>query len=92
MASSNVRDVVQTVMDGLAVVKESLPDGNWQQIAAHLAAPGQQQISHQLQQIPGHAGTNAGDPAANAGDDGTNAGDDGTIAGRFYRHEVESSK
>ena len=42
---------MQTVMDGLAVVKESLPDGNWQQIAAHLAAPGQQQISHQLQQI-----------------------------------------
>ena len=92
MASSNVRDVVQTVMDGLAVVKESLPDGNWQQIAAHLAAPGPTANFASAAANTGHAGTNAGDPAANAGDDGTNAGDDGTIAGRFYRHEVESSK
>jgi predicted RNase H-like nuclease (RuvC/YqgF family) len=48
---ANVRDVVQTVIDGLDVFKGILPDGNWQQVAAHLAAPGQQQILQQQQQI-----------------------------------------
>ena len=48
---ANVRDVVQTVIDGLDVFKGILPDGNWQQVAAHHAAPGQQQILQQQQQM-----------------------------------------
>ncbi|KAH7621262.1 hypothetical protein Ndes2526B_g04068 [Nannochloris sp. 'desiccata'] len=48
---ANVRDVVQTVIDGLDVFKGIFPDGNWQQVAANLAAPGQQQILQQQQQM-----------------------------------------
>lgn len=77
MASSNVRDVVQTFIDGLDVVKGILPDGNWQQVAAHLAAPGQQQISHQLQQIQATLQQMQATQ---------------TQMQEFYRHEVASSK
>jgi hypothetical protein len=80
MASSNVRDVVQTVIDGL-VVKGTLPDGNWQQVAAHLAAPGQQQILQLLQQIQTSQAQMQGDIAAMKGDIAAMKGDIAAMKG-----------
>ena len=48
---ASVREVLQSVVNGLHEFSETLPDGNWQQVAAHLAAPGHQQILQQQQQI-----------------------------------------
>ena len=51
MANANVRDALQNFADGISGLVGALPAGNWQQVAVHLAAPGQQQILQQQQQI-----------------------------------------
>lgn len=48
---SNVRDVLQTAVGSLNDFLGGLPDGNWQEIATHLAAPGQQQLLQQQQLV-----------------------------------------
>ncbi|KAG7672167.1 hypothetical protein Ndes2526B_g06848 [Nannochloris sp. 'desiccata'] len=48
---AHARDILQGVVDGLGGLVAVLPQGDWKQVASHLAAPGQQQIIQQQQQI-----------------------------------------